>query len=505
MTNSALRSHLVLILGNQLFPVERVKEKLLHEKDVIIFMREDEGLCTHFRYHKHKILFFLAAMRDYAQELRAAGFEVHYEALGAHQGTFESRLSEAIKAYQVRGVSYFEIEDRFFETRIETLLRGLKVKPTVWQSPMFFLSRAEFKADLGATKKPFMKTFYERQRKRFKILVDSHLKPEGGQWSFDEENRKALPKDVICPSLPKFEMNPLQRQVAKQVDEAFPDHPGRTDEFWLPTNRAGAILWLDDFLKKRFREFGAYEDALTQKYPFVFHSVLTPYLNTGLLTPDEVVQRCLKVAKTENIPMNSCEGFIRQVLGWREFIRGIDQNFGEVQAKSNFWNHQRRLTDHWYQGNTGIEPLDDVIRKTLRYGYAHHIERLMVVGSLMLLLEVHPQEAYRWFMELFIDSSDWVMGPNVFGMALFSDGGIFATKPYICGSNYYKKMGGYRTGKWQLGVDGLYWSFIDRHRDFFSKNPRLSMMVKLCDKMTLEKKQSLFEAAQELKQRLTRE
>jgi deoxyribodipyrimidine photolyase-related protein len=224
----------------------------------------------------------------------------------------------------------------------------------------------------------------------------------------------------------------------------------------------------------------------------------------GLLTPHEVIEQTLHCFKKDDIPMSSCEGFIRQMIGWREFVRGIYQNYSEKQDQSNFWKHERKLKDCWYQGNTGIAPLDDVIKKTLRYGYAHHIERLMVVGSLMLLLEVHPQEAHKWFMEMFVDSSDWVMGPNVFGMALFSDGGIFATKPYFCGSNYYRKMGASKEGDWQEGVDGLYWSFIEKHKTFFLKNPRLSMMARTVEKMSPEKKQKIYAAAKVLKQRLTK-
>ncbi len=503
MTNGSKSTHLIVILGNQLFPLEILKERFGSASGAIIFMREDEELCTHFKYHKHKILFFLSAMRAYAQELRESGYEVHYEPLGKFSGPFEDRLKLAIKTFKIQKVSHFEIEDRFFEVRIDDLLKELKLGVEIWPSPMFLLSRIEFQEELKTMKRPLMKTFYERQRKRFKILVDRDLKPTGGQWSFDEENRKPLPRGLNCPAPLAFKSKEVQREVAKLVEERFREHPGNTENFWLPTDRDGALKWLDDFLAKRFSQFGPYEDALTRDYPFVFHSVLTPFLNSGLLTPMEVVKKSLEFARVHSVPLNSCEGFIRQVLGWREFIRGVDRNFGETQAQGNFWNHHRKLTEHWYLGNTGIEPLDDVIRKTVRYGYAHHIERLMVVGSLMLLLEIHPHEAYRWFMEMFIDSSDWVMGPNVYGMALFSDGGIFATKPYICGSNYYKKMGGYREGKWQAGVDGLYWSFIDRNREFFSANHRLSMMVKLLDKMSAERKKVLFSAAEELKERIT--
>jgi deoxyribodipyrimidine photolyase-related protein len=202
------------------------------------------------------------------------------------------------------------------------------------------------------------------------------------------------------------------------------------------------------------------------------------------------------------IPLNSAEGFIRQVIGWREFVRGIYRNFSDQQENLNFFEHSRKLSAVWYQGNSGIEPLDDVIKKTIRYGYAHHIERLMVAGSLMVLLEVAPSEAHRWFMEMFVDSADWVMGPNVYGMALFSDGGIFATKPYICGSNYYRKMG-YSAGDWCDGVDGLYWNFVEKHRESFARNPRMAMMVRSLDKLSPQRRLTITKAAEALRVCLT--
>jgi deoxyribodipyrimidine photolyase-related protein len=496
---------LLVLLGNQLFAPDLLRKKLGESKEVIVYMREDFELCTHFKYHKHKIQFFLSAMRDFAQELRAAGFEVHYEALTRENQSYEQALTQFIRNNPPDRLTWFEIEDKFFERRMNDLATQLKVPVEVWTSPMFLTSRLQFRQYLKEVKKPFMKTFYERQRRRLGILVDEMMNPQGGQWSFDEENRKALPKGHLPPEVPTNVLSEHQQQVARLVDESFPDHPGESHNFWLPTTRAEAHSWLDDFLVHRFRDFGPYEDALSATSPFVYHSVLTPFLNVGLLTPAEVIQKALRALKSHNIPMNSGEGFVRQIIGWREFVRGIYQNHSETQDTMNFWNHRRRLSSHWYSGTTGIEPLDHVIQKVLRYGYAHHIERLMVVGCLMLLMEVDPRDAHKWFMEMFIDSSDWVMGPNVYGMALFSDGGIFATKPYICGSNYYKKMGGYKSGPWQDAVDGLYWSFIDKHKSFFLKNPRLSMMVRSLEKMPEDKKARLWKAAHQWRDRLTHE
>jgi deoxyribodipyrimidine photolyase-related protein len=396
-------------------------------------------------------------------------------------------------------LAMFEIEDKFFESRINEAVQKAKVKLTSLQTPMFLTSRAQFAADMARTKKPFMKTFYEGQRKRLQLLVDKDQKPVGGQWSFDAENRKPLPKGHECPPLPKYKADDVDHEVFKVVDSQFPDHPGKSKDFWLPTDRKGARVWAKDFFQKRFELFGVYEDALSKDEKFLYHSVLTPYLNVGLMTPKDCIQLALKTYKDEGIPLNSCEGFVRQITGWREFVRGIYQNFSEKQETSNFFGHHRKLSSAWYEGNTGIEPLDDVISKVNKFGYAHHIERLMVVGSLMVLLEVEPQESYLWFMEMFIDSSDWVMVPNVFGMALFSDGGIFATKPYICGSNYYRKMSHYKAGAWCDGVDGLYWSFVGKHKDFFGKNPRMSMMARSYDKLPKARLAHLQKEAEKLK------
>jgi deoxyribodipyrimidine photolyase-related protein len=239
--------------------------------------------------------------------------------------------------------------------------------------------------------------------------------------------------------------------------------------FWLPVTRAVAREWLDDFLERRLADFGPYEDAISRRSRSLFHSVLSSSLNLGLITPAAVLERAIGAAEAANVPLNSLEGFIRQIVGWREFIRGIYRRCGEEQEQSNFWKHDRLLADSWYGAETGIPPLDDAIGNAVRFGWDHHIVRLMVLGNLMTLSGIAPRTAHRWFMEMYADSSDWVMGPNVYGMALFSDGGIFATKPYICGSNYLLKMSDYRRGEWCDVVDGLYWRFVDHHREHVSR------------------------------------
>ncbi len=496
-------ANLLLTLPNQLFPIHLIKENYKSKDPLIVFIKEDFELCTYHKFHKHRIILLLAAARTYKAELESKKIKVDYHELNQKE-IFENTLLKSISVLKIKKVFFYEIEDKFLEKKVLTILQKNKIDFEIWPSPMFLTSRDIFKEYLKKSKKPFMKVFYEQQRKRLNILVNKKNEPEGGQWSFDAENRLPLPAKMIPQDIALIKASEITKNIQKLTELHFKDHPGRAENFWLPVDRTNAKKWLQKFLDERFQNFGPYEDAIPQHSDFVFHSVLTPFLNTGLLTPAEVVEETLIFAKENKINIASVEGFIRQIIGWREFVRGIYQNFSEKQDVSNFFNHTKKLTKHWYDGTTGIAPLDFAIQKTVKYGYAHHIERLMVIGSLMLLLEIEPPIAHNWFMEMFIDSSDWVMGPNVYGMTLFSDGGIFATKPYFCGSNYYRKMGGYKaTESWCDGVDGLYWGFIEKHKTFFLKNPRLSMMVRTAEKMDSEKKNRIYKAADVLRKKLT--
>ena len=492
----------LLIFGNQLFPLKHLPPPAGYK----VFMAEDQELCTYYRFHKHKIILFLAAMRTYAEELSNAGYEVHYVKIGDPKSmaqTFEGKLEAFIKVTQIDELVSFEIEDKFMNVRIADLSKSIDLPQKVLQSPMFLTSRAQFAAYLKRSKKPFMKTFYEQQRREMNILMNHDGTPQGGKFSFDEDNRESLPEDVPIPKLPEINLNQHVKDVSEIVDHLFKEHPGDVKDFWLPVSYGDSILWLDDFLEKRLTNFGLYEDAITGRDVALFHSVLSPMMNLGLLTPAEIVKRTADFAKKKKIPLNSHEGFIRQVIGWREFVRGIYQNFSERQDNENFFKHSRKLSSSWYDGTTGLPPLDDAIRKTVKFGWAHHIERLMIVSCVMLLAQVDPREVHRWFMEMYVDSSDWVMGPNVYGMGQFSDGGIFATKPYICGSNYILKMSDYKKGPWCEEWDGLYWKFVAEKFQFLGKNPRLSMMVAMWNKKSKSQQDALLAAAERFIQRNT--
>ena len=480
---------MLLILGNQLFPLKHLKSF----KDMPIFMAEDYGLCTFQKHHKLKLILFLSSMRSYADELKKNKFKINYYDLNKDfKVSYEKKLEKFIYKNKINELISFEIEDKFFEKKISLLTKKLKIDWKIVSSPMFLNSRDEFKNYLSKTKKPFMANFYKIARAKTDILMEKG-KPKGGKWSFDEDNRKKLPSSITIPDMIKSNETSHTKKLKIEIKKNFANHPGEVENFWLPTTYTDAVKWLDYFIAKKFNLFGDYEDAVDTNNNFLFHSALSPLINLGLLTPEIIIER---IKKVENkIKINSYEGYVRQIIGWREFIRGIYQNYDKQLENNNFFKHKNSLTKNWYDGTTGLDPLDHSIKNAQKFGYTHHIERLMILCNIMNLCEIKPNEVYNWFMEMFVDSSDWVMSPNVYGMGLFSDGGIFSTKPYICGSSYFMKMMNFKKGPWNDIMDGLYWRFINKNRKFFQTNPRLNMMVVIYDKMKDERKNNIIKKA----------
>ncbi len=485
---------LFIILGNQLFPINEIND----HKDSYFFMAEDYDLCTYEKHHKHKLILFLSSMRKYAFELKRKNFSLKYHKINKEnlKLTYEDKIQNFIKSKKISEIKMFEIEDKFFEKKIIKFCKRNQLKIKFLESPMFLNSRDNFKKYLSKVKKPFMASYYRKQRIEKNILIANN-NPIGNKWSFDEENRKKLPNDLPIPNQLKFKDDDIVKEVKKIVNELFFHHPGNTNNYWLGSSRKDALKTVELFIKDKINNFGDYEDSVKKNSPFLFHSTLSPYLNLGLITPKEIITKILNSNKLKDIPINSLEGFVRQVIGWREFMRGIYQNYTDKLEKTNYFNHKRKLSDDWYKGTTGIDPIDDAINDLNRYGYAHHIVRLMHLSNVMTLSQLHPKEIYKWFMEMFVDSSDWVMSPNVYGMGTFSDGGIFSTKPYICGSNYIIKMSNYKKGNWSNIVDGLYWNFIHNNKEVLSKNPRMGMVMMSYRKLKGERKDYLLKIANE--------
>lgn len=480
------------VLGNQLF----APAHLGPAHDVLVVMCEDRALCTYVRHHKIKLVLMLAAMRAYADELREAGFDVHYEALDdpLNEG-LPAALARCAKRHDVTVLRQFPMHGRTTARRIKNFAAATDLSIETLPDPMFMNTLDDFDDHCRGGKKPHMARYYRAARERHNILLDGQGGPAGGRWSFDEDNRKALPRNVDPPPPAAPPQRAHVRACAALVAAEFPAHPGAADGLWLPSTRADAQAWFADFLNHRFERFGPYEDALSQRSDVLFHSVLSPLLNLGLLTPAAVLDAVLQHAREHSVPMNSVEGFVRQVLGWREFVYAIYVRHGATQARQNFWGHNRGLTAAWYEGTTGLPPLDEAIDGARDRAWNHHIQRLMVIGNVMTLAGIHPRAAYRWFMEMYADAYGWVMEPNVYGMALFSDGGIFATKPYICGANYWLKMGDYGRGDWCDTIDGLYWHFIHSNEAVFASNPRLKMALGTLGRMDSERRARIFAAA----------
>ena len=449
------------------------------------------------RFHKKKLILHRASMKSYDSFLRKKNYDVRYFEYGElNNGDSENIIFGKLKSEGVDEIHIIDTVDFNLEKRLNKALKHCGLKIAHFENPAFLTEEKIFD-DLFAGKKNFlMAKFYTEQRKRLNILIDSAGKPVGGKWSYDDENRKRLPKVIVLPEIGPAPHNDKVTEACRYVEKHFPKNPGTSDNFIYPIDHSQAEKWFDRFLEERFEKFGDYEDAMDTRNAFLFHSVITPALNIGLITPGTIVSRAVSFAEENNVPANSLEGFIRQVIGWREFIRLVYIRKGQEQRTRNYWKFNKKMPAAFYSGTTGIEPVDIVIKRVIENSYCHHIERLMILGNFMLLCEIHPDEVCKWFMEMFIDSYDWVMVPNVYGMSQFADGGLMATKPYISSSNYVRKMSNFAKGDWCNIWDGLYWRFVSKHTDFFKSNPRLSIMIKQLNNMDKAKLNSHFRIAE---------
>ena len=487
------------------FPNQLFDSSPAISRDKKIFIISDPLFFNDNKYpvsfHKSKILLHLLSINSYNKELLEKGYVsqvIDYDQL--HSIAY---LESIIKENDISEVHYCNPVDYEINERLNKAFRKMNVNSKVYDSPSFLLNHATVIDEFSNKKTHFMASFYKKQRKQLNLLMNEDGTPYGGKWSFDHENRKRLPKHMDLPLLKQFSYDSsLYDTMKTRVVNDFPSNPGEISSFNYPVTRKQAIDSFEDFLEYRLENFGAYEDAIVKEESFLFHGVITPYLNIGLITPRQIIDKTLEFSKEFSVPLNSIEGFLRQIIGWREFIRGIYCVDGVKQRNSNFWNFENKIPSSFYDGSTGIEPIDNTIKKVLKNAYAHHIERLMVLGNFMLLLEIKPSLVYKWFMELFIDSYDWVMVPNIYGMSQFADGGLLATKPYLSGSNYILKMSDYKKGDWCDIWNSLFWEFINTRSDYFKRNPRMNMMVAMYKKKSDSDKKRLSEIANQYKANL---
>ncbi len=479
-----------------IFPHQLFEHNKLILKCNTIYLVEEFLFFHQYNFHKQKIAFHRASMKFYENYLRLKNCKVIY--IDAFDKLADIRLLIAHLAKAgVKQFEYIDTTDNWLEQRISKACNNSGIAVTKNISPSFLNTPDDIEAYFINKKKMFQTDFYKFQRQRLNILLDDEQKPIGGKWTYDDENRLKYPKTKTPPKTAFLKANNFCEEAVAYTQKYFKSNYGiLNNKFIYPTTFTESKKWLNDFFKSRFSEFGPYEDAIVAGENILHHSVLTPMLNAGLLTPQFIIDEALQYAVNNKIPINSLEGFIRQITGWREFIRAVYQLKGTEERTRNYWGFTRKIPASFWNGTTGIEPVDITIKKVLETGYCHHIERLMVLGNFMLLCEFDPDEVYRWFMEIFIDAYDWVMVPNVYGMSQFADGGLMATKPYISGSNYLMKMSDYKKGDWQQVWDGLFWRFMHTHRKFFLQNPRLGMLVNTFDKMAEAKQQSHLKNAE---------
>ncbi|MEJ7767184.1 MAG: cryptochrome/photolyase family protein [Chitinophagaceae bacterium] len=468
-----------------------------------VYVIEEALFFNQYNFHKQKLILHRSTMKMYSRLLEENEMTVEYiQAIDPLSDIRELLCDLAKKGIQE--IHYANVVDNWLEKRIRTTCATHSIKAIIYETPNFLNTLHSVTGFFSKKTKYLQTDFYIWQRRQLKILLSANSQPEGGKWTYDADNRMKFPKDELPPEIGLPEENDYVKEARQYIHDNFNSNYGElTPPIHLtkkaqpdseavagfyPTTYEEAAQWLDDFLQTRFQKFGVYQDAMVGNSHYLHHSVLTPMLNIGLLNPKQIIEKAIKASAKHDVPLNSLEGFIRQIIGWREFIRIIYEKEGSKQRTTNFWKFTRKIPPTFWKGETGIVPVDIVIHKLLATGYSHHIERLMVMANFMLLCEFDPDEVYRWFMEMYVDSYDWVMVPNVYGMTQFADGGLMATKPYISGSNYLMKMSDYKKGPWQEIWDGLFWRFMHVNRDFFIKNPRLGMLLKTFDKMPQAKR-----------------
>ena len=449
---------------------------------------EDELFFTKLPFHQKKLALHRASMNYYAEYLRSNGKEVRY---------FEEKEAKLELIFaQLRQMTSQLIAvdptDFLLEKRIRRYAQQFEIQLTWLQNPSFINSPAENKALFGQREQRFfMADFYKKQRERLGILLDHNGQALGGRWSFDTDNRKALPKGLVLPVFPRY-TSQWALSAQQEVAKCFANNPGDPDLNAYAVTHQEAKEALNFFIETNLAQFGPYQDAFSSTAPFLFHSNLSAAINIGLLLPGEVVERVLTAFHEGKVSIESTEGFIRQVIGWREFMRAVYEKVGVAQRTKNAMAHERSL--HWEELST-LSLFENVSEKLRKYAYAHHIERLMLLGNFFFLSEIHPDEVYRFFMTHFIDAYDWVMVPNVYGMSQYADGGLMTTKPYFSGSNYLKKQGFKTDTDGAALFDALFWHFVDKHQERLRKNMRTVQIVANWNRMLPEKKAAHLERA----------
>lgn len=501
---------LVVVFGDQLNIDSAALDGFDPSKDVV-WMAEAGFESTYVWAHKQRIALFLSGMRHFRDALRAKGFSVHYTELGSAETRLGDRLAADLAKLKPQSVVAVHPGEWRVLQGLKQVCREAKADLTILDDRHFFTSISDFKAHAEGRKSLRMEFFYRELRKRFSVLMDDG-QPVGGEWNYDQSNRGSFGKQGPADpnSGPAFAPDATTRDVLQLVNEHFSDHPGSLESFAWPVTREDALRGLAEFIETRLPNFGQYQDAMWTNEPWLYHSLISSSLNLKLLNPREVVAAAEAAYEAGRAPIEAVEGFIRQVLGWREYVRGIYWHYMPDYVELNSMEAAEELPDFYWTGETDLECLKQSIGQTLEHGYAHHIQRLMVTGLFSLLLGVHPKRVHEWYLAVYIDAVEWVELPNTLGMSQYGDGGLMASKPYIATGKYIQKMSNYcracpkdpgkRTGPDACPFTTLYWDYLMRHETKLRSNPRMALQVRNLARLKPTEREAIQETAESLRE-----
>ena len=493
---------LILVLGDQLTDTVAALREGDPAEDVVVMaeVAEEAGYVPH---HPKKIAFCFAAMRHFAEELREAGWTVAYTRLDDDAG-YSSIVEALIAASEKHGTSEV-IATRPGEWRLIEALDDAPLEVTQLEDDRFVASHAEFDDWAEGRKELRMEYFYREMRRKTGLLMEGE-RPEGGKWNFDHDNRKPAPDEVDFSGPMQFTPDEITEEVLALVEDRFGGNFGTLRPFWFAVTRGQARRALTHFIKGGLPKFGDYQDAMLSGEKFLWHSVLSMYLNAGLLDPIEICEAAEAAYREGAAPINAVEGFIRQIIGWREYMRGIYFREGPDYVRRNALNHQRKLPAFFWTGETKMHCIAEAVGQTRDEAYAHHIQRLMVTGNFALLAGINPFEVHEWYLAVYADAYEWVEAPNVIGMSQFADGGIVGSKPYVSSGNYIDRMSNYcgdcaysvktKLGEGACPFNLLYWAFLNRHRERFERNPRMAQMYRTWDRMDEDRRGTILSEAE---------
>ena len=479
---------------------------LSEKDDSVILMMEVRGEAETVPHHRKKLIFLFSAMRHFAKALERDGWTVDYVSLTDpdNLGSFSKEMKRAIERHKPDQIRLCEPSEYRVLEEVKTWDSHFNVPATVMADTRFIASKEEFASWAEGRKQYRMEYFYRDMRRKTGLLMSGDS-PEGGQWNFDKENRKPAKADLFMPSPKKFDPDHITQDVIAMVRTEFPTRYGDVDGFFFAVTRECALESLDYFVKEALPRFGDYQDAMLTGEPFLYHSLLSLYLNAGLLGPLEICRAVENAYQSGDAPINAAEGYIRQIIGWREYVRGIYWHFMPEYLDRNALNAARDLPDFYWTGETDMHCLSEATGQTKEHAYSHHIQRLMITGNFAMLIGVDPKQVHEWYLAVYIDAFEWVELPNTLGMSQFGDGGLLGSKPYASSGSYINRMSNYcgsckydvkaRTGPKACPFNSLYWHFIDRNQDTLKGNNRMSMIYRNLEKMDPELKSEILDTA----------